>query len=150
MITKRNPDYFIRLAIQEALKGKQAGNRPYGSVVVDRDGNILAKAHATVHMGHDPTAHAETSALKKAAKRQKNHKLEGCSLYSTAEPCIMCMGACIWARIAHVYFGVTLDDLVTTGHEQVMMYDREIAQKAPWPIQVTGGILRRECLKLYE
>lgn len=149
MISKRNPKYYIRLAIQEALKGKQAGNRPYGSIVVNRDGKILAKAHATVHMGHDPTAHAETSALKKAAKRQKNHKLEGCLLYSTAEPCIMCMGACIWARIAHVYFGVTLDDLLALGHEQVMISDKAIALKAPWSIQVTSGILRNECLKLY-
>lgn len=150
MISKPNPEYYIRLAIAEALKGKQVGNRPYGSVVVDRDGNILAKAHATVHTGHDPTAHAETSALKKAAKRQKNHKLEDCCLYSTAEPCIMCMGACIWARITHVYFGVTLDDLVATGHEQVMISDQAIAQKAPWIIHVTSDILRNECLKLYE
>ena len=73
------PEYYIRLAIQEALKGKQAGNRPYGSVVVDRNGKVLARAHNTVHTGHDPTAHAETNALKKAAKRQKNHKLEGLS-----------------------------------------------------------------------
>lgn len=150
MISKRNSEYYIRLAIDEALKGKQGGNRPYGSVVVDRNGKVLARAHATVHMGHDPTAHAETSALKKAAKRQKHHKLEGCSLFSTAEPCIMCMGACIWARITHVYFGVTLDDLIATGHEQVMISDQDIAQKAPWPIQVTSGILRNECLKLYK
>lgn len=149
MISKRNSEYYIKLAIVEALKGEQAGNRPYGSVVVDPNGRVLARAHNMVHMGHDPTAHAETNALKKAAKRQKNHKLEGCSLYSTAEPCIMCMGACIWARITHVYFGATLDDLAATGHEQVMISDQDIAQKSPWVIHVTSGLLRDECLKLY-
>lgn len=142
-------DTYIRIAIQEAKKGQKAGNRPYGSVIVDPRGNIVAKAHATVHMAHDPTAHAETSALQKAAKKRKNHKLDGFSLFSTAEPCIMCMGACVWARISHVYFGVTLNDLVSTGHEQIMINDKEIAKKSPWPIQVTSGILKEECMKLY-
>lgn len=142
-------DTYIRIAIQEAKKGQRDGNRPYGSVVVDPQGNIIAKAHATVHTTHNPTAHAETSALKKAAKKRENHKLDGCSLYSTAEPCIMCMGACVWARINHVYFGVTLNDLIATGHEQIMIRDEEIANKSPWPIQVTGGILKDECRKLY-
>lgn len=139
----------MRLALAEAQKGKTKGHRPYGTVVVDAQGNLLAKAHNTVHKDFDVSSHAEIAAIRRASRKLANHKLERCSLYATAEPCLMCMGAAVWARIEHVYFGISIGELEKLGYEQITITDKQIANKAPWKIVVTGGVLAADCHKLY-
>lgn len=98
--------YFMRLALVEAEKAAAAGEVPVGAVLVAADGEaILAYAHNCPISGHDPTAHAEIGALRHAAATLGNYRLDGSTLYVTLEPCTMCVGALVHARVARVVYG---------------------------------------------
>ncbi|WP_382324696.1 tRNA adenosine(34) deaminase TadA [Hydrogenophaga sp. UC242_50] len=97
---------FMRLALAEAQAAAQAGEVPVGAVVV-KDGRVIATGRNAPIDGHDPTAHAEIVALRAAAQALGNYRLDGCSLYVTLEPCAMCSGAMLHARLARVVFGAT-------------------------------------------
>ena len=98
--------HWMRLALAEARAAAQAGEVPVGAVVV-RAGQLLATGrNAPVH-SHDPTAHAEIAALRAAAQALGNYRLEDCTLYATLEPCAMCSGALLHARLARVVFGAS-------------------------------------------
>ena len=95
---------MMRLALREANRGAREGEVPVGAVLL-RNGEILARAHnRPIHL-HDPSAHAEILALRRAAKKLRNYRLEGCDLYVTIEPCAMCVGAIVHARLRRVIFG---------------------------------------------
>ncbi len=95
---------FMRAALREAERGAREGEVPVGAVVV-RDGQVLARAHnRPIHL-HDPSAHAEILALRRAARKAGNYRLEGCDLYVTIEPCAMCAGAIVQARLRRTVFG---------------------------------------------
>ncbi len=96
---------FMGLALKEALKARDMDEVPVGAVLVDGDGKILAMEYNRTISSSDPTAHAEILALRSAAKKMANYRLPGTVLYSTIEPCPMCMGAIIHARVALVVFG---------------------------------------------
>ena len=96
---------FMKLAIKEAKKAGQKAEVPVGAVLVAESGDILSLSHNQVITLADPTAHAEISALRKAGKKVLNYRLLGTTLYVTIEPCIMCMGAIVHARVARVVFG---------------------------------------------
>ena len=96
--------FFMRLALAEARDAAVAGEVPVGAVVV-KDGRVIASGRNAPIDGHDPTAHAEIVALRAAAQALGNYRLEGCSLYVTLEPCAMCSGAMLHARLARVVFG---------------------------------------------
>ncbi len=94
----------MRAALREAERGMREGEVPAGAVVV-RDGRVLARAHnRPIHL-HDPSAHAEILALRRAARKAGNYRLEGCDLYVTIEPCAMCAGAIVQARLRRTVFG---------------------------------------------
>ncbi len=95
---------FMRAAIRQALKAKELDEVPIGAVVV-KDGKIIARAHNTMEKTQLATAHAELNAIVKACKKLKSWRLNGCELYVTIEPCAMCAGAVVNARIDKVYFG---------------------------------------------
>jgi tRNA(adenine34) deaminase len=95
---------FMREALALAGEAAAAGEVPVGAVVV-RDGEIIGRGHNRPISSHDPTAHAEIAALREAAQRARNYRLAGCELYVTLEPCAMCVGAILHARIARVIFG---------------------------------------------
>ncbi len=97
--------FFMREAIKEARKAFEMGEVPVGAVVVC-DGQIISRAHNLMESTHDPTAHAEILAIRAAASSRTNWRLTDCILYSTVEPCIMCTGALILARIREVVYGV--------------------------------------------
>lgn len=106
---------FMKLALEEARIGVTAGNGgPFGAVVV-RNGKVIASAHNMVLKNDDPTAHAEIQAIRKACKILGTPLIPDCEIYSTCEPCPMCLSAIMWARIPTVYFGCTKEDAGKIG-----------------------------------
>ncbi len=103
MYTVRN-EQWMREALAEAEKARALGEVPIGAVVV-RDGEIVGRGHNVTQTATDPTGHAETVALRDAAKRLGTWRLEGCDLYVTTEPCAMCAGAIVLARLRTLYIG---------------------------------------------
>lgn len=113
---------WLSKAAREAQKGVLGGHGgPFGAVIV-KDGTLLASAHNEVIKRNDPTAHAEVLAIRKAAKRLGSFDLSGCELYTTCEPCPMCMGAVLWARIGRVVFGVDRQDAASIGFDDSAFY----------------------------
>lgn len=97
--------HFMEMALKEAAKARLAGEVPVGAILVDGDGAIVARGRNQTIGRNDPTAHAEVSVLRKAARKLGNYRLLSTTLYVTVEPCVMCMGAIIHARVARIVFG---------------------------------------------
>ena len=97
----------MRLALREAARGARAGEVPIGALLVAADGEVVSRAYNRPVGGCDPTAHAEIVVLRRAARRLGNYRLPGLTLYATLEPCAMCAGALVLARVACVVFGAT-------------------------------------------
>ncbi|MFC1740947.1 nucleoside deaminase [Nanoarchaeota archaeon] len=120
---------FMRLAVDEARKGmKKKEGGPFGAVIV-RNGKVIAKGHNRVLKTNDPTEHAEIDTIRKASRKLKSFDLSDCELYSSCEPCPMCLGAIIWARIKTVYYGSTRDDAKRGGFADKDIYD--VLEKKP-------------------
>lgn len=118
---------FMRRAIELSRAKMRAGEGgPFGAVVV-HEGRIIGEGWNRVLAGHDPTAHAEIVAIRAACERLKDFKLEGAEIYATAEPCPMCLGAILWARIARLYYGNTRADAAAIGFDDAAFYD-EVAR----------------------
>lgn len=100
----RSDEFYMHRALDQARLGLAAGEVPVGAVVVDGDGDIIGVGYNAPVGGHDPSAHAEICALRDAGTRLGNYRLDGCSLYVTLEPCLMCTGAIIHARVARVVY----------------------------------------------
>ena len=136
---------FMKAAIKEAEKGifNHEGG-PFGAVVV-KDGKIVAKGHNEVLKAGDPTCHGEIMAIRKATKKLKTIDLSGCELYTTGEPCPMCLGAILWARIDKVYYGCNVKDTEEIGFKDLDFYKR-IENKE----EFVNELNREECLNLYK
>ena len=101
---------YMMMAIEEARKGILRGDGgPFGTVIV-KDGTVVAKGHNMVLRNHDATAHGEMMAMREAGSVLGTHDLSGCTLYTTGEPCHMCLCATMWANIDRVYYGCTIED----------------------------------------
>jgi len=131
---------YMRLAITEARKAEALGEVPVGAVVV-KDGTVIATGYNHPIATHDPTAHAEIMALRAASKVLGNYRLPGCELYVTLEPCAMCSGAMMHARLARVVYGAT--DPKTGACGSVL--DLFAEDKLNHHTEVTGGVLAQEC-----
>lgn len=101
---------FMKMAIDEALEGikKQHGG-PFGTVIV-KDGQVVGRGHNMVLLNNDATCHGEITAIRNASANLGTYDLSGCELYTTGEPCQMCLCACLWANISRVYYGCTIAD----------------------------------------
>ena len=108
-------------AIALAELSVASGGGPFGAVVV-RAGKVLAEASNRVVLDHDPTAHAEVRALRLAAAALGDHQLEGCQVYSSCEPCPMCLGALFWARVDRIWFAATRADAAAAGFDDEALY----------------------------
>jgi len=95
---------YMTLALNQARRAGRLGEVPVGAVVVAADKAILARGHNLMIARHDPTAHAEVVALRRAARRMRNYRLTGVTLYVTLEPCVLCLGAIVQARVARVVY----------------------------------------------
>ena len=113
----------MRAAIEMAIENVRSGQGgPFGAVVV-LDGRIIARGANSVTSSNDPTAHAEVVAIRNACTALKNFQLPDCDLYTSCEPCPMCMGAIYWARPRNVYFGCTASDAAKIGFDDSFIYD---------------------------
>jgi guanine deaminase len=121
-----NQEYFMREAIRLSIEKMQAGfGGPFGAVVV-RNGEIIARGYNQVTYSNDLTAHAEVDAIRKACTALKTYQLLDCELYTSCEPCPMCLGAIYWARPKAVYYANTKKDAAEAGFDDQFIYD-EIA-----------------------
>jgi tRNA(adenine34) deaminase len=134
---------FILLALEEAMLALNEGEVPVGAVIVLGD-EVLAKAHNRSIAMNDPSAHAEILAIRGAAERTGNYRLPGTSLYVTLEPCIMCAGAIIQARIGSVVFGA--DDPKAGGI--VSLYNILDDKRLNHNVAVRGGVCREACAEI--
>ncbi|MGA1601863.1 MAG: nucleoside deaminase, partial [Prochlorothrix sp.] len=120
--------YFLTAAIDLSRVSLSQGYGPFGAVVV-RQGQIIGQAHNEVTRGSDPTAHAEMLAIRRACAAIGHFQLTGCDLYTSCEPCPMCLGAIYWSRLDRVYYANTQQDAAQVGFDDQLIY-REI-DKAP-------------------
>jgi tRNA(Arg) A34 adenosine deaminase TadA len=121
MQPKGNPE-FLRRAIALATENVVSGaGGPFGAVIV-RDGRILGEGVNTVTAVHDPTAHGEVNAIRAAAKALGAFSLTGCQLYTSCEPCPMCLAAAYWARIDAIYYGASAADAARAGFDDAFLY----------------------------
>jgi tRNA(adenine34) deaminase len=134
---------FMRLALAEAEKAFQAGEVPVGAVVV-RGGEVIASAHNGPVGLKDPSAHAEILALRRAAAEEGNYRLAGTTLYVTIEPCLMCAGALIHARVSRLVFGAT----DPKGGAVVSLYGVLGDARLNHRVEATGGVLREACSEI--
>jgi tRNA(adenine34) deaminase len=130
----------MRTALEEARRAAEAGEVPVGAVVEHR-GRLIARAHNQVEQLKDATAHAEMIALTQAAEAIGDWRLEGATLYVTLEPCTMCVGAILLARVERVVFGAT--DPVAGACGSVL--DASADARLPRQVPVEGGLLAAEC-----
>ncbi len=135
-----NDNDWMQKALAQAREAEAAGEVPVGAVIA-RDGELVAQAWNRPIGSHDPTGHAEIIALRAAAARLANYRLSGCTLYVTLEPCTMCAGAIIHARIDRVVFGAS--DLKTGAAGSV--FEILGTRKLNHDVEVAGGVLADEC-----
>lgn len=138
-----NDEYYMREAISLARSAECLGEVPVGALVV-RNGEIVGRGFNAPIGESDPTAHAEIAALRDAARRLENYRLPGCELYVTLEPCAMCAGAILHARIARVVYGAR--DYKTGVHGSVV--DLFAVERLNHHTEVIGGVLAEECAQL--
>lgn len=140
---------FMRAAIEVTLKGIDAGQSPFGSVIVQHNA-IVAATHNTVWLTTDPTAHAEVNCIRAAARSLNTIFLRGCTLYSTTEPCPMCLSAIHWAKIERVVFGATIADAADAGFKELFIDARNMVKLGGSPLIVESGLLQEECAALFD
>lgn len=135
----------MKAAIEEAEHGIHAGEGgPFGCVIV-KAGKIVGKGHNEVVKRKDPTCHGEIMAIHEACRSLDTFDLSGCELYTTGEPCPMCMGAILWANIGKVYYGCNIADTEEIGFRDKVFYEFTEEKKA----QMVQEMDRTECRKLY-
>jgi tRNA(adenine34) deaminase len=139
-------DFYMGEALAQAREGLAAGEVPVGAVVVGEGGEIWARAFNQPIARHDPTAHAEVLALRQAALGAGNYRLPGVSLYVTIEPCIMCLGAMLQARVQRLVFGAA----DPKAGACVSLYHLPEDARLNHRIEVTGGVREAECRELLQ
>jgi len=138
--------YYLGLALEAAREGLAAGEVPVGAVLVDEAGEVLARAFNRPIGLNDPTAHAEILVLREGARLRGNYRLPGLSLYVTIEPCIMCLGAMLAARVRRVVFGAP----DPKGGACVSLFRLPEDARLNHRLEVTGGVREAECRELVQ
>jgi len=149
-VKDRDP-YFLGQAIKEAQRAIRSGELPYGAVVVDPDGVIVARAHDTVVADRDLTSHAEILAVRRAAEAN-GPDLSGHTLYATCEPCSMCFSAAWTARLSRLVFGITMRELKAgypESMDEIVIDSFALNKLGSRQLEIVGGVLRDDCLALW-
>ncbi len=136
---------YMKLAIEEAAKA----TFPFGAVVV-KSGEVLARGHNRTDVDHDPTAHGEMVAIRAFLAAHGPEALKGATIYTSGEPCCMCMGAIIWCGIGRLVYAASVTQL-STKLDQIALSAEDVAQKAPFaPIDIAGGVLADDAMRLFK
>jgi len=134
---------FMRMAIDEARKG----DFPFGAVIV-RDGEVIARGRNLGRTNGDPTAHGEMMAIRNCLAEHGSVALRGSTLYTSGEPCVMCMGAIIWCGVGRLVYAASVAQIAAKMN-QIMIASADVAAKAPWaPVSITGGVLADEAVPI--
>ena len=134
-------EVWLQAALTQAIEAQAAGEVPIGVIVLGPDMTLIAMGQNRVIRDHDPTSHAEIVALRAAGTTLKNYRLEQCTLYVTLEPCAMCAGAMVHARIGRLVFGAFDPKAGAVGSVLTVLNHPQLNHR----IEVTGGILAEEC-----
>ena len=134
----------MRDAIAIASSATSSGDVPVGAIVINKDGIVIGKGSNEREANNDPTAHAEIVAIRNAASRLQNSRLDGCTLIVTLEPCAMCAGAIAQSRISRVIFGAWDEKAGAVGSVWDVLRD----PRSIFKVEVTAGILEKECAAL--
>jgi tRNA(adenine34) deaminase len=137
-----NDEFFMSKALKQAEKSLNRGEVPVGAVIVSGE-KIVSEAHNSSLSSQDPTAHAEIVAIREACQKRRNYRLLDCDLYVTLEPCPMCLGAVIQARIRRLVFGAL--DPKGGAVESVMKFPVESTNHR---VEIKGGVMSEECGKI--
>lgn len=138
---------FMDEALKEAYEGINNGHGgPFGAVIV-KNGKIVGRGHNRVLLKHDPTCHGEMEAIRDACNNLGTHDLKGCSIYTTAEPCPMCLGGILWSNISEAYYGCNVDDTDKIGFRDDIFYKYLNGESNILSLKEES---RSECLKLFE
>ncbi|MCI6250346.1 MAG: nucleoside deaminase [Bacteroidales bacterium] len=148
MKAKHSPESFMREAIKLSAESVRSGGGPFGAVIV-RNGEIIARGENRVTVCNDPTAHAEVSAIREAAARLGTYDLSGCEIYSSCEPCPMCLGAIYWARLDRLYYASTRADAANVGFDDAHIYE-ELPLDPSQRELPTESLLREEAQRVFE
>jgi guanine deaminase len=146
-MTELDESYMAR-AIELARQGMESNDGgPFGCVIV-KDGEVIGEGNNRVTSSNDPTAHAEIIAIRQACLRLGNFQLDGCTIYTSCEPCPMCLGAIYWARPERVYFACTREDAAKIGFDDDFIYnelDRPVNERQ-MPLV---GLMREQALEVF-
>jgi tRNA(adenine34) deaminase len=141
---ERNDHYWMELALQQAQQAAAQGEVPVGAVLVDENSRLIGSGHNQPISSHDPSAHAEIVAMRHAAAQIENYRLVNTTLYVTLEPCLMCVGAMIHARIKRLVYGALEHKTgAIVSHCQILDTTTFNHQ-----IEIQGGILEQECASI--
>lgn len=144
-VNRRFMEEAIRLAVRNARRGEGG---PFGAVVV-KNGRVIARGANRVAATNDPTAHAEVVAIRAACRRLGTFELPGCEIYSSCEPCPMCLGAIYWARPGAVYYAATRRDAAAFGFDDLYIY-KQVALAPSRRKIAMRPLLRREGLRAFQ
>lgn len=143
-----NDKKFMQYAIELARSGVERNlGGPFGCVVV-KDGEIVGEGNNQVTSSNDPTAHAEVIAIREACKSLNSFQLDGCTIYTSCEPCPMCLGAIYWARPAKVYYACTRDDAAAIGFDDDFIY-QELGKTNDSRELVLTNLMRDDALEIF-
>lgn len=138
---------YMKIAVEEAYHGIENNEGgPFGAVIV-KDGEIIGRGHNRVLADHDPTMHGEVAAIRNACRNIGSHNLKGCTLYTTAYPCPMCMAASMWANIEKIVYGCTASDTAGIGFRDEIFYEKLRSGEDAVPLECED---REECLELFD
>ena len=145
----QHDEFFMRRAIELAQIGvDQGAGGPFGAVIV-KNGEIVGEGYNQVTSTNDPTAHAEITAIRRACENLKSFQLDGCILYTSCEPCPMCLGAIYWARPKQIFFAATHTDAAAVGFDDSFIYEEIALPVADRKIE-SVNLLREEGLAAFE
>lgn len=142
-------EQWMTRAIRVCREGMREGQSPFGAVIVRGD-SVLAESHNSTSRDHDPTAHAEINAIRTACRLEETSRLAGTTLYSTCEPCPMCLAAILWADVDRVVFGASIADAAAAGFAQFPIAASHLADLAGRRLILTQGVLPDVCVGLFD
>ena len=143
-----NHQKFMKLAIDLSIQNIKKNGGPFGAVIV-KNGEIISATANSVTIDNDPTAHAEINAIRQAAQKLNTFDLSGCDIYSSCEPCPMCLGAIYWSRLNNLYFANDKKDAKAIGFDDSFIYD-EIEKPIEKRKIKTTQLMRKEALEAFK